>query len=295
VSASVSSKKILISGAAGNLGRKLIAHFLRASWCGGIVALDRAAGPNAGDRVRWVAADLADSADRRWREAMDGVDAAVHLAAYPNPDASWTDTCVSVDMTLNLLDAARTAGVRRFVFASSNHVMGGYKDPPLADSLEAGSLTTALTPAPGTRWFNGRTVMHGVAYGVSKLMGERACAASAVHSGGRLSTVSVRIGWCQPGENHPRSLNPSGVAGAAPVDDPDAERNLRWFRSMWLSNRDFAAVIERAILADSAAWPAPAIVVNGMSANSGMPWDLEATHRLIGYEPQDDVWRELGR
>jgi hypothetical protein len=31
--------------------------------------------------------------------------------------------------------------------------------------------------------------------------------------------------------------------------------------------------------------------VNGMSANTGMRWDLTATRELLGYEPQDDVTR----
>jgi hypothetical protein len=63
---------------------------------------------------------------------------------------------------------------------------------------------------------------------------------------------------------------------------------------MWLSNRDFVAVFERALLSDHTHWREPGIVVNGMSANQGMPWDVESTRQLIGYEPQDDVWEHLG-
>ena len=32
-------------------------------------------------------------------------------------------------------------------------------------------------------------------------------------------------------------------------------------------------------------------VINGMSANTGMRWDIEYTKKLIGYEPLDDVTR----
>jgi hypothetical protein len=35
-------------------------------------------------------------------------------------------------------------------------------------------------------------------------------------------------------------------------------------------------------------------VLNGMSANTGMRWDLSATRRLVGYQPQDDVTRGSG-
>ena len=35
----------------------------------------------------------------------------------------------------------------------------------------------------------------------------------------------------------------------------------------------------------------PFVVVHGMSANTGMRWDLDGTRALLGYEPQDDVTR----
>jgi hypothetical protein len=58
---------------------------------------------------------------------------------------------------------------------------------------------------------------------------------------------------------------------------------------MWLSNRDFAHLFERGLQADSSQWPQPAIIVNGVSNNTGMKWNLDATRRYLGYQPQDDV------
>lgn len=288
-------QSVLVTGAGGNLGRKLTAHLLASSWCRRVVAVDRIAASEPTDpRLAWVVADLASPHDARWREGLEGIDAVVHLAASnPLPDAPWSDSCVSFDTTLHLLEAAAAAGVRRFVFASSNHTMGQYKDEPLASTIGPGGLRSDLPPAPGTRFFNGREIVQGFAYGASKLMGERACNAKANFSAGRLTTVSVRIGWCQPGANDPRTLNTSGLPGEEPGSSAESERDLRWFRNMWLSDRDYAAVMERALLADAAGWPAPGIVVNGMSANSGMPWDLSESERLIGYRPQDDVWAHL--
>ena len=285
-------RSVLVTGAGGNLGQKLIAHLLAQDWCERIVALDRSTpSVTPADRVQWVAGDLADTSDVRWHEALAGVDAAVHFAAQnPYPDAPWSDASASFDMTLALLAAVGRAGLQRIVFASSNHVMGQYKDAPLADALTPGALTTSLPPGPGTRWFNGREMLQGFAYAASKLMGERACLAEAHRSNGRLTSVCVRIGWCQPGENRPETINTSGLPGEETNVGPDTERDLLWFRNMWLSNRDFAAVMERALLADAEAWPQPGIVVNGMSANRGTPWDIETTRRLIGYEPQDDIW-----
>jgi nucleoside-diphosphate-sugar epimerase len=291
-------RSVLITGAGGNLGQKLIAHLLAQDWCERIVALDRPASqpsmPMAG--VQWVEGNLADPSDGHWHEALAGVDAAVHFAAQnPYPDAPWSDACASFDMTLALLGAVSRAGLKRIVFASSNHVMGQYKDAPLADTLTPGALTTSLPPGPGTRWFNGREMVQGFAYAASKLMGERACLAEAHRSNGPFTSVCVRIGWCQPGENRPETINTSGLPGEDASIGPDTERDLRWFRNMWLSNRDFAAVMERALLADAQAWPEPGIVVNGMSANRDMPWDIETTRRLIGYEPRDDIWDHVAR
>ena len=115
-------------------------------------------------------------------------------------------------MTANLAGAAGDAGVKRLVFASSNHVMGQYKDPPLADGIGPGELTTDREPGPGTRWQVGEETVQGTAYGVAKLMGERACSAAASLSDGTLTCVSVRIGWCQPGENRPQTITASGTS-----------------------------------------------------------------------------------
>ena len=288
-----SQLRVLITGAAGNLGRKLIDALLETSWCSGVIAVDRAFAPGLmpdDPRIAPVAVDLTRRSDAL-RGAVAASDAVVHLAAQnPYPEASWEDAVASFDMTMNIVDlAAESAAARtkRLVFASSNHVMGGYKESD--PSLAPGTLTTTMPPHPGTRVTTDGVSAAPPAYAVAKLMGERLCAGKASTTG--LTTVSLRIGWCQPGNNHPSTISSSGIPGS--VGDPDAARDLAWFRSMWLSNRDFGHAVTSAILADAAAWPRPAIVVNAMSNNAGMPWDIAASRDLIGYAPVDDASREL--
>ena len=85
----------------------------------------------------------------QWHEALAGSDAAAHFAAQnPYRDAPWSDASASFDMIVTLLAAVSRAGLQRIVFASSNHVMGQYKDAPLADALTPGALTTSLPPGP---------------------------------------------------------------------------------------------------------------------------------------------------
>jgi hypothetical protein len=287
----VRPKRVAITGACGNLGRKLMESCVRAPWCDEVVALDIRSWDGASEKVSSVIADLADRNDQRWLEALRGVDAIVHFAAQnPYTDASWEDMAASIDMTLNLSGAAQEMNVARFVFATSNHVMGGYKEE--SDRMPPGSLTVGLPPRPGTKVRDpdgGESLPH--PYAVSKLTGERICRERALGSNGRLTTVAVRIGWCQPGENQPETLNATGMPGADQSGEMDAEaaRDLAWFRNMWLSNRDFAQLFERAICANPSSWPEPAIIVNGMSNNSRMVWDIAQTERLLGYQPVDNV------
>ncbi len=224
-------RRVLVTGGGGNLGGKLIAALLQATWCEQVVAIDRVPGV-ASDRVRWVQGDLT-GADPAWTEALAGVDAVIHLAAQnPYPDASWADSAASFDMTAHLIEAAVAHGVGRVVFASSNHVMGGYKDTDVA--VTPGALTTQLPPRTGTVWRSGETLLDSTAYAAAKLMGERLCAVRA----GPFTAVSVRIGWCQPGANTPDTLSAAGTPKlAGEVAAP--ERDARWFQDMWLSNRDF--------------------------------------------------------
>ena len=132
-------KRILLTGAAGGLGRVLreglkpFAEKLRVS--------DREPLGAAKANEEVVSCDLAD------REAVlklvDGVDAIVHLGGI-SVEAAWDPILQSNIVGLfNVYEAARKHGVKRVVFASSNHVVGFYKQtdridntaPPRPDSL----------------------------------------------------------------------------------------------------------------------------------------------------------------
>nr|WP_295887979.1 NAD(P)-dependent oxidoreductase [uncultured Devosia sp.] len=279
--------RVVISGAGGNLGGKLIAHLQSAAWCSSIVGIDPKPLANSG-KFSAVSADLRDPHDRRWIDPTQQADAVVHFAAQnPAPDSNWTEAAQSIDMTMNLLQWVGQTTPCRFVFASSNHVMGGYKDAPLPPGQK---LTADTPPRPGTRFFDGYDYRTPTAYGASKLMGERALAARCASS--LLTGVNVRIGWVQPGENRPDTIDLRGAGqriGPTLPDQAEIERGMAWFRGMWLSNRDFLQLMERAIMASPDAWPARAILVNGMSNNTGSVWNLDIGRHQLGYAPVDDV------
>ncbi len=295
-------KRVVITGATGNLGWKLVRHLCADGQFSRIVGLDLnppteqqlAELSAAGHASLFDAAccDLADGGDRRWREEIERCEAVVHFAAKnPFPEATWDDANTSLDMTVNVALAAAEAGVGRFVFVSSNHVMGRYKDEPLASTIGSGELTTDRSHAVGTVWHTGNRLMDSTVYAVAKSSGERVCRALATRSSGRTTFVCVRVGWCQPGDNLPATLSAAGTPTQATDSTGDAtiDATEQWFRSMWLSNRDFAHLFERAVLAEADQWPHRCIVVNGTSANAEMKWSLREATELLGYQPRDDV------
>jgi uronate dehydrogenase len=116
--------RIVITGAGGKIGRTLRAG-LRGSYPL-LRLLDAAGQQPAEDGEEVVTADINDfSALRRH---FDGIDCVVHLAGVSG-EADWDPIFANnVGGTFNVFEAARLAGVRRVVFASSNHVVGFYRN-----------------------------------------------------------------------------------------------------------------------------------------------------------------------
>jgi len=197
--------------------------------------------------------------------------------------------------------------MRRVVFATSNHVMGRYKEDGANDA--ARKMRATDTVGVGTVWYANGVLMDSTIYAVPKFCGERLCKALAAQCArrGGPSFVCVRIGWCQPGDNSALTLNASGTPTLAASDtdaaenegDADSLRDVallnQWYRSMWLSNRDFTHIFSRALVAALPAERGGFLLTHGMSANSGMRWDLTESKEVLGYQPKDDVQAELRR
>jgi nucleoside-diphosphate-sugar epimerase len=291
--------RVVITGGCGNLGVKLCTHLLAA----GEVDVTLIEHPQfycaervpAGASV--VLGDLADGTGS-WRAAVPGADTVVHFSAVnPYPNASWGESAASMSHTFNICVAASEAGVRRVVFASSNHVMGGYKDLP-----DFGFITPDAPPQCGTLLRDAADLAKSgdaVAYAAAKLAGEQLCRALACRAARSTSFVLLRIGWCQPGDNHPSTLSSAGVppqfqtggglGAAAAVKEEDVDD--AWFRHMWLSNADFLRYFDAAIRLPLAAGDLR--LVNAMSRNTGMRWSLDETRRVLGVDARDDSSRPM--
>ncbi|MGW1891782.1 NAD-dependent epimerase/dehydratase family protein [Streptomyces sp. NPDC002004] len=134
-----------------------------------------------------ITADLADTA--ALREAVRGVDGILHLAGIALESSFDRIIEANIRGTYHLYEAARAEGVRRIVFASSNHAIGFTPRPQGNDPLIPGH-----TPhRPDTY------------YGLSKAFGEDLAQLYWDKYG--LETVSVRIGSCLPEPTTVRMLS----------------------------------------------------------------------------------------
>ena len=115
--------RLLLTGAAGGLGRELRRR-LRAH-CDVLRLSDVAALGEAGPREELRPADLADA--DAVLALLEGVDAVVHMGGVSTEQPWEAILPANIVGAYNLYEAARRQGVRRVVFASSNHVTGFYR------------------------------------------------------------------------------------------------------------------------------------------------------------------------
>lgn len=142
------------------------------------------------------------------RQACQGIDTIVHLAADPSPSATFYETLLplNIQMTYNLFHAAVEQDCRRLVFASSIHAVNAYP------------LDYQIHPDDPVR--------PGDLYGVTKCFGEALCAYYAEREG--LSCIPVRIGAFGTPDRVAKSSDPRLLA-------------------LWVSDRDLCQLLHRCI------------------------------------------------
>ncbi len=164
-------RRVLLLGAAGGIGsairQGLVGRY-------GLMRLaDIAPLAPAGQGEEIVHADLLDIPSLV--AAMTGIDTVVHMAGVPvEPETNAWDQVLPANIVgvHNLFEAARLAGVKRVLFASSHHAAGYHRrDTPTADTM---------VPRPDSY------------YGVSKVFGEAMGRMYADKFG--LQVLSLRIG-----------------------------------------------------------------------------------------------------
>nr|MBN2278514.1 SDR family oxidoreductase [candidate division Zixibacteria bacterium] len=95
------------------------------------------------DKIEIIDGDISDF----WtvKDAVEGIDYVLHQAALPSVPRSvsnpLTSNKVNIDGTLNLLEAGKRAGVKRFVMASSSSVYGDTPELPKHEQMPTDPLS----------------------------------------------------------------------------------------------------------------------------------------------------------
>jgi uronate dehydrogenase len=161
-------KRVLLTGAAGGIGtylRKLLPPIYP-----DLVLSDIVAPKNLAASETFIKADISKLAEVE--KICEGVEGIIHLGGRSG-EAPWEDILeANIVGCYNLFEAARKAGVKRVIFATSNHAVGFYP--------RTTTIPTNVIPRPDSR------------YGVSKLFGEGIGAMYAYKHG--IGVTSIRIG-----------------------------------------------------------------------------------------------------
>jgi nucleoside-diphosphate-sugar epimerase len=249
--------KIAVTGANGTIGSSLCADLARDHE---IVKIDlRDADVNAD--VRDFDAMLG---------ALAGCESVIHLAGVVAVDADW-DSVYSVNIggTYNVYEAARRNGLRRIVFASSNHCVG---------MNEVENAPAIYEPAFGKVIGTDAPYRPDGLYGVWKAFGETLGRYYSDKYG--MQVACVRIGSITEADD-PRHESVRESSGWLGLTD---EQKFKRYAATWMSQRDFARLV-RAILARDVRYA----VVYGVGDNLTRFWDLEPGRAIYGFWPLDGV------
>ena len=172
----VQQKKILITGAAGRIGR-VLREGLKDDYRLSLLYHNTILPARPGEDVH--VSSITDM--NRVIAAAKGVDVVVHMAGNPYGNASFEDILeANIRGTYTVYEAARRSDVHRVVFASSNHVTGYYEKNGIGTTTEVNARPDSF-------------------YGASKAYGEDLGRYYADAFG--LSVICLRIGSFQPADS----------------------------------------------------------------------------------------------
>jgi nucleoside-diphosphate-sugar epimerase len=169
-------RRVLVTGAAGGIGSYFAEHS-HSRYDLRLMDLEPALARN--ERLAQygevISGDITDLA--QMQAACEGIDTVIHLAATPDPAATWDELLpLNIEGTYNTFTAAQQAECRRVVYASSVHAIAGY---PSDIQVKTNEQVNPLN-----------------LYGVSKCFGEALGRYFAEQLG--ISVIALRIGAFQP-------------------------------------------------------------------------------------------------
>jgi len=235
-------KRVLVTGSSGRIGRATVAELLGRGH--DVRGFDRVPNPALADQVVGSLTDPEAVA-----RAMHGRETLVHLAATPDDDDFMTQLLPNnVVGVYHVLEAARAAGVKRLVLASSGQVVW-------YDRLRS-KEPLGVDVAPTPRYW----------YAALKVFLEAAGRSFAKKFA--MEVLAIRLGWC------PRTK-----------EQVEEIRGIDWAQDVYLSPNDagrlFACTVEAPSDFSFAVLYATSRPVHWAR------YDMEPAKRLVGFEPSE--------
>lgn len=217
------------------------------------------------------------------REIVAEHDIVIHMAASSAVDSQWQDVLKNnIIATKNILDISSEVGVDRFIFGSSNHVVGNYELFNEPDIYQLNTVKRIDTSAP--YWPDSY-------YGISKVFAENL---GRYYSDSRgLRFYSLRIGAIlNELEDNPYAYAERGVStGKWKRGDDKYIEKLNRLKAIWLSRRDFQQIVTKCISHNGDLYN----VFFATSDNLRSWLDITDAKRELGYVPEDaaENWTDL--
>ncbi len=259
--------RVLLTGATGYIASQLLPVFRQRY---DLRALDVRATNAQGQPVEGTRlANLLTDSDDALKPHFANVDAVVHLGYYRPPGTTVTgegktylDERPNVDMAERVYRFALDAGVKRVVFASSNHAADWWE--PLIHQRRVDGIGPRDLPRSNNYYGWAKIAYEGLGW-------MYACGAF----GRKLEVVQLRIGA-------PREIDAAQFEGRV----AEYKRDL----GAYLSSRDLQQLAVRSIecgpLEDE--WGVPFQIFYGVSNNTRAFWSIANARQVIGYAPEDD-------
>ena len=245
-------KQIIITGMSGNIGRILFSR-LKGTWnLSGIDIVESAELP-----VTIV--DISDYSNIG--DAFNGAYAIIHLAANAYARADWEKIIgPNIIGTQNVFRAARESGVKKIIFASSNHVTGLYeKDEPYR-SIVTGRYEN-LNPTEIAQIDHTAPVRPDGYYGASKVFGEALGRYYSEKYG--LQVFCIRLGS---------------------VSRNDRPYDIRQYATLFM-HIDLIKLVEKCLENETIGYA----IFYGVSNNTWKYWDTSHIKDCLGWEPEENA------